>query len=62
MNVILCVNVPSQVWEHPGQYPSEPVFVPSPNATDEDDGVIMSVVITPDEVSQAQPFWTGYSL
>ncbi|KAL3992440.1 solute carrier family 25, member 46 [Sarotherodon galilaeus] len=37
------------VWEHPGQYPSEPVFVPSPNATEEDDGVIMSVVITPDE-------------
>ncbi|XP_039862344.1 beta-carotene oxygenase 2b [Simochromis diagramma] len=38
-----------KVWEHPGQYPSEPVFVPSPNATEEDDGVIMSVVITPDE-------------
>ncbi|XP_035767264.1 beta,beta-carotene 9',10'-oxygenase-like [Neolamprologus brichardi] len=38
-----------EVWEHPGQYPSEPVFVPSPNATEEDDGVIMSVVITPDE-------------
>uniref|UniRef100_A0A3Q0RBV4 Beta-carotene oxygenase 2b n=1 Tax=Amphilophus citrinellus TaxID=61819 RepID=A0A3Q0RBV4_AMPCI len=38
-----------KVWEHPGLYPSEPVFVPSPNATEEDDGVIMSVVITPDK-------------
>uniref|UniRef100_A0A665VU92 Beta-carotene oxygenase 2 n=1 Tax=Echeneis naucrates TaxID=173247 RepID=A0A665VU92_ECHNA len=35
------------VWEHPGLYPSEPVFVPAPNATEEDDGVILSVVITP---------------
>ncbi|XP_029373434.1 beta,beta-carotene 9',10'-oxygenase [Echeneis naucrates] len=36
-----------KVWEHPGLYPSEPVFVPAPNATEEDDGVILSVVITP---------------
>lgn len=42
----------SQVWEQPGLYPSEPVFVPSPNATEEDDGVILSVVITPNTVSQ----------
>ncbi|XP_069003447.1 carotenoid-cleaving dioxygenase, mitochondrial-like [Embiotoca jacksoni] len=38
-----------KVWEHPGLYPSEPVFVPSPNATEEDDGVVMSVVITPNK-------------
>ncbi|XP_029302502.1 beta-carotene oxygenase 2b [Cottoperca gobio] len=38
-----------KVWEHAGLYPSEPVFVPSPNATEEDDGVIMSVVITPNK-------------
>uniref|UniRef100_A0AAQ4P739 Beta-carotene oxygenase 2b n=1 Tax=Gasterosteus aculeatus aculeatus TaxID=481459 RepID=A0AAQ4P739_GASAC len=38
-----------KVWEEPGLYPSEPVFVPSPNATEEDDGVIMSVVITPNK-------------
>ncbi|KAK5869038.1 hypothetical protein PBY51_010001 [Eleginops maclovinus] len=38
-----------KVWEQPGLYPSEPVFVPSPNATEEDDGVIMSVVITPNK-------------
>ncbi|XP_047246821.1 beta-carotene oxygenase 2b isoform X1 [Girardinichthys multiradiatus] len=36
-----------KVWEDPGLYPSEPVFVPCPNATEEDDGVILSVVITP---------------
>ncbi|XP_048098900.1 beta-carotene 15, 15-dioxygenase 2, like isoform X2 [Alosa alosa] len=36
-------------WRYPGLYPSEPVFVPSPEATDEDDGVVMSVIITPRE-------------
>ncbi|KAJ8343112.1 hypothetical protein SKAU_G00330400 [Synaphobranchus kaupii] len=36
-----------KVWQHPGLFPSEPVFVPSPDATEEDDGVILSVVITP---------------
>ncbi|XP_063063493.1 beta-carotene oxygenase 2b [Engraulis encrasicolus] len=38
-----------KVWEKPGFYPSEPVFVPSPDATEEDDGVLLSVVITPNE-------------
>ncbi|KAM6959228.1 LOW QUALITY PROTEIN: beta-carotene oxygenase 2b [Aplochiton taeniatus] len=38
-----------KVWEQPGLYPSEPVFVPSPDAMEEDDGVIMSVVITPNK-------------
>ncbi|AWO98473.1 Hypothetical protein SMAX5B_008472 [Scophthalmus maximus] len=38
-----------KVWEQPGLYPSEPVFVPAPNATEEDDGVIMSVIITPNQ-------------
>ncbi|KAM7413682.1 hypothetical protein PAMA_020862 [Pampus argenteus] len=38
-----------KVWEQPGLYPSEPVFVPSPNATEEDDGVVLSVVITPNK-------------
>ncbi|KAG7484812.1 hypothetical protein MATL_G00054770 [Megalops atlanticus] len=36
-----------KVWHHPGLYPSEPVFVPSSDAKEEDDGVILSVVITP---------------
>ncbi|XP_064207562.1 carotenoid-cleaving dioxygenase, mitochondrial-like isoform X2 [Anguilla rostrata] len=36
-----------KAWHHPGLFPSEPVFVPSPDATEEDDGVILSVVVTP---------------
>ncbi|XP_029925368.1 beta,beta-carotene 9',10'-oxygenase-like [Myripristis murdjan] len=36
-----------KVWYQRGLYPSEPVFVPSPDAVDEDDGVILSVVLTP---------------
>ncbi len=38
------------MWRHAGLFPSEPVFVPAPDAKDEDDGVVMSVVITPREV------------
>ncbi|KAF7688698.1 hypothetical protein HF521_013505 [Silurus meridionalis] len=38
-----------KAWHQPGLYPSEPVFVPSPNAEEEDDGVILSVVLTPME-------------
>ncbi|KAI4900050.1 hypothetical protein NFI96_028263, partial [Prochilodus magdalenae] len=40
-----------KVWRHPGLFTSEPVFVPAPDAKDEDDGVVMSVIITPREVS-----------
>lgn len=36
-----------KVWRYPGLYPSEPVFVASPRATEEDDGVVLSVIITP---------------
>ncbi|XP_068167104.1 beta-carotene 15, 15-dioxygenase 2, like [Antennarius striatus] len=36
-----------KVWRFPGLYPSEPVFVASPKATEEDDGVVLSVIITP---------------
>ncbi|XP_062392291.1 carotenoid-cleaving dioxygenase, mitochondrial [Sardina pilchardus] len=36
-------------WYQEGLFPSEPVFVPSPEAVDEDDGVILSVVLTPTE-------------
>uniref|UniRef100_A0AAQ6IU92 Beta-carotene 15, 15-dioxygenase 2, like n=1 Tax=Anabas testudineus TaxID=64144 RepID=A0AAQ6IU92_ANATE len=38
-----------KVWRYPGLYPSEPVFVASPKATEEDDGVVLSVIITPRE-------------
>ena len=32
-------------WYAQGLYPGEPVFVPAPNATAEDDGVLLSVVL-----------------
>lgn len=32
-------------WSEPGCYPGEPVFVPAPDATAEDDGVLLSVVL-----------------
>ncbi|XP_055798909.1 carotenoid-cleaving dioxygenase, mitochondrial-like isoform X3 [Salvelinus fontinalis] len=38
-----------KVWYQKGLFPSEPVFVPSPDAVEEDDGVILSVVVTPTE-------------
>lgn len=40
-----------QVWREDGFYPSEPVFVPVPGANEEDGGVILSVVITPNQVN-----------
>ncbi|XP_028255559.1 beta,beta-carotene 15,15'-dioxygenase [Parambassis ranga] len=36
------------VWHQENCYPSEPVFVASPGAVEEDDGVILSSVISPD--------------
>ncbi|XP_076024639.1 carotenoid-cleaving dioxygenase, mitochondrial-like [Genypterus blacodes] len=38
-----------KVWEQKGSFPSEPAFVPSPDAVEEDDGVILSVVLTPSQ-------------
>ncbi|KAK8773132.1 hypothetical protein V5799_012335 [Amblyomma americanum] len=35
-----------QRWEKQGWFPSEPVFVPRPGAADEDDGVILSSLLT----------------
>jgi carotenoid cleavage dioxygenase-like enzyme len=32
-------------WSAPGAYPGEPVFVPRPGATAEDDGAVLSVVL-----------------
>ena len=34
-----------QVWEEEGTYPGEPIFVPRPGGTEEDDGVLLSVVL-----------------
>ncbi|KAM8898114.1 carotenoid-cleaving dioxygenase, mitochondrial-like [Spinachia spinachia] len=38
-----------EVWQQKGFFPSEPVFVPSPDAVEEDEGVILSVVLTPSQ-------------
>jgi len=38
----------SQTWRADGAYPGEPVFVPRPDATAEDVGVVLSVVLEPD--------------
>lgn len=35
----------TQVWEEPETYAGEPVFVPTPDGTAEDDGVVLSVVL-----------------
>ncbi|MDZ5811469.1 carotenoid oxygenase family protein [Halorubrum sp. AD140] len=35
-------------WGESNTYPGEPLFVPAPNPTGEDDGVLLSVVLTPD--------------
>ncbi|XP_070538189.1 carotenoid-cleaving dioxygenase, mitochondrial-like [Ptychodera flava] len=37
-----------KVWEEKGYMPSEPVFIGSPSATGEDDGVVLSAVLTSD--------------
>lgn len=36
---------PPLTWSAPGAYPGEPVFVPRPGATSEEDGVVLSVVL-----------------
>uniref|UniRef100_A0A8C4H9E8 Retinal pigment epithelium-specific 65 kDa protein n=1 Tax=Dicentrarchus labrax TaxID=13489 RepID=A0A8C4H9E8_DICLA len=35
------------VWQEEECYPSEPLFVPTPGATGEDDGVLLSIVVKP---------------
>ncbi|TNN72525.1 Beta,beta-carotene 9',10'-oxygenase [Liparis tanakae] len=45
-----CVHVSKdKVWYQKGFFPSEPVFVPSPDAVEEDDGLILSVVLCPSQ-------------
>jgi carotenoid cleavage dioxygenase-like enzyme len=36
------------IWDEPGAWAGEPVFVPRPGATTEDDGVVLSVVLDTD--------------
>lgn len=35
------------VWQEPDSYPSEPIFVSHPDALEEDDGVVLSVIVNP---------------
>ncbi|XP_066548582.1 retinoid isomerohydrolase [Amia ocellicauda] len=35
------------VWQEPDSYPSEPIFVETPDAVEEDDGVILTIVVNP---------------
>ncbi|XP_062308585.1 retinal Mueller cells isomerohydrolase-like isoform X1 [Osmerus eperlanus] len=35
------------VWQEADSYPSEPLFVQTPDATEEDDGVLLSIVVKP---------------
>lgn len=35
----------SQTWCEPNCYPSEPIFVPSPNCSAEDDGVVLAAMV-----------------
>ncbi|XP_043941540.1 retinoid isomerohydrolase isoform X2 [Protopterus annectens] len=37
------------VWQEPETYPSEAIFVAHPNATEEDDGILLTVVVSPGE-------------
>ncbi|XP_063799275.1 carotenoid-cleaving dioxygenase, mitochondrial-like [Pseudophryne corroboree] len=39
----------AKIWKEEGFYPSEPIFVPYPNSVEEDDGVLLSAVLTPDQ-------------
>ncbi|XP_047306933.1 carotenoid cleavage dioxygenase 8 homolog B, chloroplastic [Impatiens glandulifera] len=38
------VNKKAKNWHDPGSIPSEPFFVPRPGATEEDDGVVISMI------------------
>lgn len=38
-------NGDCQIWSHPKHSPSEPIFLPRPNAQTEDDGVLLTVVL-----------------
>ncbi|KAK4302243.1 hypothetical protein Pmani_025648 [Petrolisthes manimaculis] len=39
------VNKRHQEWSEDNVYPSEPIFIPSPNAQKEDDGVVLSALL-----------------
>ena len=36
----------ARVWSEPDTFPGEPIFVPAPDRTEEDAGVLLSVVLS----------------
>ena len=41
----ILANGSGQVWREEGCVPGEPIFVPNPGGTEEDDGVVLTVVL-----------------
>lgn len=39
-------------WQREAHYPSEPIFVPRPGSTQEDDGVVLTLVRGPETPDQ----------
>nr|AFZ78092.1 retinoid isomerohydrolase [Petromyzon marinus] len=44
------------VWQIPGTYPSEPIFIARPDAQDEDDGVLLTTVVSPGPAGRTPAF------
>jgi beta,beta-carotene 9',10'-dioxygenase len=50
-NAVVKVDVsggPTKIWQVEGCFPGDPIFVPRPGSTEEDDGVLLSVVLDSD--------------
>ena len=41
-------------WKDPGHFVSEPIFVPRPGSTEEDDGVLVLTMLTPAALNSVQ--------
>ena len=49
-------------WEEKNKFPVEPIFVPRPDSTDEDDGVVMSPVLDSTDNSTSLYIWNARNL
>ena len=56
MKVDVTGATPSLFWHAVDCYCGEPIFVPAPSASAEDDGVIMSLVLNTTSTESAQPY------
>ena len=41
----ICTSGNDIIWHEEHHYPAEPIFIPNPNGTEEDDGILLSVVL-----------------